>query len=168
MLPSTSGKISSNTVYIPLKKQPKIPDFVELRGLPIRIVIPSITVDKEILPGIYDENSESWNVGGKSIHYAELSTPANNSGGNTLLYGHNNNNVFGKLSKLSINDQVVIYTDNNLILTYRFMEATDYNPQDTSIFTYMGPPQLTLQTCSGAFNQIRTLYSFSLVEAKKS
>lgn len=147
-----------NMSYVARIKKPA-PKAV-ISGKPFKISIPSIGLNKTIEDGVYNSEQSTWTLYGKSIHYALLSAPANDFEGNTLLYGHNNKNVFGNLKKIQVGDKVDIITDNNKIFTYKFSEKTDFSPTDTSIFDYSGTPLLTLQTCSGRFNEIRSLYMF--------
>jgi LPXTG-site transpeptidase (sortase) family protein len=133
-------------------------------GLPIRIYIPKLSFDREILKGDYDPSSEVWNVTGRGVHYAYPSSQPNDYAGNTLIYGHNNPHVFGPLKKLTAGDALEIYTENNLRFTYEFVGYNDYTPADVTILSYEGPPQLTLLTCVGYFNEIRRLYTFKFIK----
>lgn len=143
------------------------PEKVVQSGVPKRITIPKLNLDKEVLPGVYDTASQSWNVSDIGVHYAELSQPVNDSAGNTLIYAHNNRLAFGRLFILEPGDTVLIETANNLLFTYVFNSADDFDPQDTTLFTGTDSPTLLLQTCSGYFNEYRRLYSFSLQSVEK-
>ena len=92
-----------------------------------------------------------------------MTAPSNNQSGNTFIYGHNRPAVFAKLSKLQIGETVKVYTDNNHTFTYKFRSAYETSPNDASLFEYDGAPILTLQTCSGLWDQNRYLMTFDLV-----
>jgi LPXTG-site transpeptidase (sortase) family protein len=141
-------------------KKPMPIEKTVIIGKPMRITIPSLNIEKDIIDGVYNSEQKTWNVEGRSVHYALPTRMANDSDGNTLLYGHNNKHVFGSLKNLSAGDLVQIFTENNKVFTYKFLHKSDYVPSDTSIFNYSGPPILTLQTCSGPLNEFRSLYLF--------
>lgn len=136
-------------------------------GVPKSISIPNLPLDKEVLPGIYDSSKGTWNLSDVGVHYAYPSVPLNDFGGNTLLYAHNNRLAFGRLYLLKKGDKALMHTDNGYLFTYTYVSSRDYQPEDTSIFTYQGPPTLTLQTCTGYFNETRRLYSFTLDSVEK-
>ena len=131
-------------------------------GVPIRISIPAIDIDRPILPGNYNEISGIWELSDGGIHFAAPSSPVNDYSGNSLIYGHNSRLVLGKLVDLKQDDKVQIITDNNLKFTYSLAGHKDSSPSDTTLFNENGPPTLILQTCSGLFNEIRSLYIFNL------
>lgn len=136
-----------------------------ITGTPTKITLERLTIDLAVAPGYYNAKDKSWTLTGDKAHFATLSQPTNNSRGNTLIYGHNNKQVFGALSNVRAGDRVRILTDNGHIFVYEFVSAYTTNPEDSSIFNYQGSPTLTLQTCSGIWSQNRTLFSFRLVEA---
>lgn len=136
-------------------------------GQPIKIIIPELRISKEILPGIYDVPSNSWIVSDIGVHFASLSNPPNDYLGNTLIYGHNNKFTFGPLQYLEAGNIAEVYTENNLKFTYIYKQVVDFDPNDTSIFDYKGKPKLSLQTCTGWLNQIRSLHQFDFVKVEK-
>jgi len=135
-----------------------------LSGYPIRISIPSLVLDLAVIDGIYDWQSQTWTLSSDKAHFATLTTLPNNQEGNTFIYGHARHQVFASLSELEIGATATITTDNGLHFTYRLQYVTETDPNDDSLFSYEGPPILTLQTCSGFWYQNRQLFTFSLVE----
>lgn len=145
-------------VHQPL--QPRlIPAIV---GTPVRIVIPSLSIDLPVGIGSYNPQSASWNVDLTKAYYADVSMPINNSNGNTLIYGHAQAPVFGRLSAIQPNATVDVYTDNNYVFHYTYQSMAKVLPTDTSVFRANGPPTLTLQTCTGDWDAYRAMYSFRL------
>ncbi len=140
-------------------------DYIE--GRPVRIVIPSLHIDLQVVNGYYNSKKQTWTLTKDKAQYAVMTPQANTAGGNTFIYGHRNKYVFGQLSKIKTGAEVMVYTENNHRFTYRFNGAIETNPSDNSLFTYRGaPPKLTVQTCSGAFNQNRQLFTFTLEGAQ--
>jgi LPXTG-site transpeptidase (sortase) family protein len=136
-------------------------------GMPKRLVIPSLNFDRDILKGEYDAAKNTWNVSGTGVHFAYPTSQPNDYSGNTLIYGHNNKNVFGPLKKIKSGDIVEVITSNNLKFTYTYDKYEELEPGNVSIFFYEGDPVLTLQTCSGYWNEIRRLYTFKYVKVEQ-
>lgn len=146
---------------------PRTKEIVVLSGKPIKITISALAINKEVLPGVYDSTNNTWVVSDSGAHYAGPSVPPNDQSGSTLIYGHNNKFTFGPLQYLEPGDLVQVITDNNLQFTYVYVARNDFSPSDTSIFDYAGPPTLSLQTCTGWLNEIRSLYTFNLQKVDK-
>ncbi|HEY5442810.1 MAG TPA: sortase [Candidatus Saccharimonadales bacterium] len=131
-------------------------------GLPARIVIPASGVDLPVDQGYYDSTTDSWTLSGYHAQFAMLSTLANNYGGETFIYGHNNNYVFGALRHVTPTPgaTALIYTSNGHVFAYTFRSAQSLGPTDTAILDYSGPPIMVIQTCTGSLNEWRTMYTF--------
>jgi hypothetical protein len=134
-------------------------------GQPSRIVIPSSNIDIPVNPGSYNASQGSWSLSGYYAQYATISALANNVAGDTFIYGHNNDFVFGSLRHDTPTEgaEALIYTSNGHILEYSFENSFSLAPDDTSILDYSGPPILTVQTCTGSVNEWRTMYRFDYV-----
>lgn len=129
----------------------------------MRIVIPAAAIDLPIVDGNYNEADGSWTLNDTVAQFATISTLANDTSGNTFVYGHGTDLVFARLaaSQLPIGSQALIYTDNNRVFSYTFQSMRDLTPDDTAVFDYVGPSILTVQTCTGMFSEWRTLYQFN-------
>lgn len=147
----------------PVVHTPKPPEFILVSGKPVRIVIAASNIDLPIDEGYYSPEDGSWTLSSDHAQYAMMTTLANNASGNTFIYGHGTDQVFAKLatSPPAAGSQAIIYTDNGHILSYTFDASRDLAPDDTSVFDYEGPSILTIQTCSGAVSEWRTMYQFS-------
>lgn len=138
-----------------------------MAGLPNRIVLPDLGIDLKVLPGYYDPPTNSWTLSGYNAHFAMVTTAPNNHDGNTMIYGHNNMNVFGRIKPIQSGYKAIVYTENNYSFTYSYVSTVGLEPQDTSVFDYTGPPILTIQTCSGNWNEVRQMYTFKLQNFNK-
>jgi len=136
-----------------------------LQGTPVRIQIPSLKIDLQVIPGLYNRTSKTWTLTKNKAQYATITPPANNQAGNTFIYGHNRAEVFASLLRIKPGALVTLTTDNQHTFTYRYRASVTTNPNDDSLFHYQGPPILTVQTCSGAWYQNRQLFVFDLVSA---
>jgi LPXTG-site transpeptidase (sortase) family protein len=156
---------SPGVVYVPVinpRPKPDVP--IVLSGKPLRLEIPAIILNRELLDGIYTPEDGSWTLTPRGIHYAIGSALANNQSGSTFIYGHNNRHVFGPLPKLNVGEEAIVTTDNNLVFTYRYTARETLKPDNTSPLSYTGSPRLTLQTCSGNWYQNRELFYFELTK----
>lgn len=133
-----------------------------ISGKPTRIVINEYGIDLPVDEGFYDESSNSWTLSESHAQFAMMTFLANNISGNTLIYGHGTDQVFGQLNELkpTATTTALVYTDNNHLFSYSFQSMLDYTPEDTSIFSYSGPPILTIQTCSGPLSEWRSMFQF--------
>lgn len=137
-----------------------------ISGKPVRIRVPSVGIDVEVVDGIYDESSSTWTLAEKQAHYAVMTSPANDKAGNTFIYGHNNKHVFGKLLKSSIGAEAIIETDNGKLFTYKLTSFQDVKPRDVAALQNQDHPVLTVQTCSGRWSENRRLFTFDFVKVE--
>lgn len=132
-----------------------------IQGTPARIIIPSLNIDVAIDVGTYNSVDASWTLSGYHAQYADLTVPANNSNGNTLIYGHNNKYVFGRLrADIPANTQVEIIATNGNHFYYTYVGSQSVTPDDVSLFSYTGSPMLVVQTCTGSWHEQRKLATF--------
>lgn len=137
------------------------------QGTPTRIVIPSLSIDLPVGVGSYNPDNGSWTVDTTQAYYADVSMPINNSNGTTLIYGHAQSTVFETLPQIQPNAEAVVYTDSGFTFHYQLTGRRDVPPNDVSVFTASGLPKLVLQTCIGAYDELRALFSFRLVAIEK-
>lgn len=134
-------------------------------GTPKRLVVPSLGIDVKIATGAYDRNTNSWTLSDTKAYFANVSVPANNINGTTLIYGHAKPAVFEALPNVASNARVQLYAADHVFI-YRLTSKKEVTPTEIGVFTEKGPPRLVLQTCTGAWYQNRTLFTFKLIEVK--
>lgn len=144
----------------PVKLPPKV-----ISGKPIRIVIESHSIDLPVDDGTYDSTSQSWSLSPDHALYATMTAPANDHAGTTFIYGHGTDAVFGRigLNHPAAGSVAQLYTDNGQVFSYVLKDIRDLTPSDTQLLadTSVGPPQLIVQTCTGTFDEWRTIFTFS-------
>lgn len=131
-------------------------------GIPVRIVVPSVTIDLPVRTGSYDAATQTWTLDKQSAFYASNTVPVNDNNGSTILYAHAQWGLFAKIPDISTGATAQVYTDSGKVFSYTFASTRQVKADDTSIFVSTGPPMLTLLTCSGPFDTYRTLVSFTL------
>jgi LPXTG-site transpeptidase (sortase) family protein len=137
-----------------------------IQGKPIRILIPRLIIDDQIVEGRYLFTSTSWSVSKTNANYAVNTPLPNNTSGKTLLYGHWTDQVFGRTKNLAVGDTAYVYTDNGHLLQYAFVSDELVSPLDTSVLhNVAGSPGIILMTCEGSHAQERRLMHFNLVKA---
>lgn len=139
------------------------PQIERIAGMPSRMVIPSLGLDHQILPGVYDAASQTWTLNEYDVHFALPSMQPNNISGGTFLYGHNYTHTLGKLTRLQPGATVDIHTDNGHLFTYRYEAVENTDPSNVAVFQYEGKPRLSIQTCAGWLNKLRGIFHFSLI-----
>jgi LPXTG-site transpeptidase (sortase) family protein len=138
------------------------PQSDTITGYPVRLQVPSLAMDLQIVDGVYNEKTHAWSLSRDKVQYALPTVQPNNKAGNTLLYGHYRPEVFARLHKIQPGAEVIVTTDNGRVFSYTFTRSQTVAPSDTSIFGYSGDPRLTIQTCTGAWMQDRQFFFFAL------
>jgi LPXTG-site transpeptidase (sortase) family protein len=123
-----------------------------------RIELDSATVDVDVIDGYY---AVPWfDVG----HHADSANPGES--GNSIFNGHvltiNAGRVFYRLKELEPGDAVFVYTPDYrtgwaVASTFAVADGND------AFLTQTDVPQLTLYTCTGAFNPLERSYAERLV-----
>lgn len=141
---------------------PPPPERVVIAAKPVRIVSERIGLDLPVSDGVYDPVKQTWTLSDNHAHFATLSAVPNDFQGNTLIYGHNYDWVFGILEYLRPGDTLQLYGEDGRVFQYVYQDTQKLTPEDNSVFRYDGVPSVTVQTCSGRFNESRQMYNFIL------
>lgn len=150
-----------------LNQQNSVEKTVEvIEGKPVKIYIPEIGVATNIIDGNYEETTNTWNVSNTDAQFATISRLPNNQDGNTLIYGHNSQNIFGPTKKLKTGYMAYVLTENGRLFEYKYVSSEEVSPDNTDIFNYTGSPRLTIATCTGLFNEKRNLMYFDLISVR--
>lgn len=137
-------------------------------GTPNRVIISSLGMDLAVGPGSYDPNTGNWTIDDTKAYFADVSVPANDRGGTTLIYGHNQGPVFGALHTILPSSEAIVYSDTGFVFHYIYQSMRQVLPNDTSVFQDTGKPVLVLLTCSGGWDTYRSLYTFKLESVSRS
>lgn len=152
-----SEPIITYTLPLPAPKE-----VVVQEGNPASLTLPTLSIEKPVLDGQYSYESNSWSLTPTGVHYATMTSLPNDYAGNTFMYAHNHVDAFGPLENLNIGEKAIITTTNGLVFTYVYTAYEEFNPEDTSALSNTKTPQLTLQTCSGSWNESRKMFYFDL------
>lgn len=166
-----SAKASAGPFVYAAPSNPSTPQQNLVSGYPIGVQVPSLIApenrDIQVVPGVYNPGTKSWNVGLSVAQYATPSVLPNNLTGNTVIYGHYRPEVFAYLHLIKPGAMATVTTSNGYAFTYKYVGTYALAPNNTTVFSYSGGPILTLQTCSGAYFQNRQMYQFDFVSYTK-
>lgn len=154
--PTTVAPVNQTIAQAPPEK-----DIVS--GHPNHLDIPSLNMSLAVSDGTFNAKTGQWTLSLDHAHYATISALPNSELGNTFIYGHYRPEVFARLHRIAIGSEATLTTDNGYKFIYKLQNVRETNPKDASIFAYQGAPQMTIQTCSGAWFQNRQFFTFSLV-----
>jgi LPXTG-site transpeptidase (sortase) family protein len=105
----------------------------------------------------------SWEISAHGVSY--LSTSAlPGAMGNSVLYGHNWQNILGKLPNIQVNDPIRITFANGAKRLFSVTSVSSVSPDDTKILAETKTPRLTIYTCEGTFDQKRFVVYASLMK----
>ena len=145
--------------------KPDSPRFVVISGKPVRITIPDYGIDLPVDDGSYNSATGLWTLSDTHAQFATMTANPNNYRGNTFIYGHGTDAVFGKIGSNTpqIGTIARVYTANNHVFLYKFLDARSLAPTDTEVFNNImdSQPTLTVQTCTGIFSEWRTMFRFA-------
>lgn len=118
---------------------------------PVRIIIPKIPVDLEVTPArIIGSKWETTNSG--ASYMMGSSVPSEK--GNTVIYGHAKNEIFGGLKKVKTGDAIYVLTAEKWY-RYKVAEVRSVKPTDTEVIAPTTEKTLTLFTCTAFLDSKR-------------
>jgi LPXTG-site transpeptidase (sortase) family protein len=138
-----------------------------MSGHPVRVVATSVGVDMPVVDGFYDKSSGDWTLYDDKAQFAAMTTEPNDKSGQTFIYGHATQRVFGKLLNMKVGQTVDVFTSNGYKFTYTLKETETVTPQNTGILSYEGSPRLLLQTCVGTFSENRKFFILDFTHVEK-
>ncbi len=148
-----------------VKKADPVPESIS--GHPVRIVASSVGVDMPVVDGFYDKSNGDWTLYNDKAQFAAMTTEPNDKSGQTFIYGHATQRVFGKLLNMKAGQNVDVYTSNGYKFIYTLKETETVTPQNTGILGYTGAPRLLLQTCVGTFSENRKFFILDFTTVEK-
>lgn len=168
--------VPTQTLSSPMPSPPPEPTPAPSAGPVVRLVIPSIKVDRAVVPvdlrrgssGQLEWNTEKlFSTRNRPDLVGQLAVSTNpGDGSNIVLLGHNYNEggvfwegVFVNLKSVKVGDHIIVYTQNGGEFTYqvRLVKKVPWREQNSKELEkhqkYIWPTeqeQLTLITCGGA------------------
>lgn len=178
----TISTVALTAAGLPLLKTPTLysdaaPELIQISdlplpapktvsGKPVRLAVPRLGLDLAVVDGVYNPQSKTWSLGKTTAQFAVTTPLANDTAGNTFIYGHNTAAVFRPLMQLRQDDEVVLTTDNGLKFYYRYRTSFDVQPHEVSAIKHQGQPMLTVQTCVGQDWEHRRMFQFDFIRVE--
>lgn len=122
--------------------------------LPTEIIIPSINIDLPVDPGQIKDGV--WQISDSKATFLNTSA-APGSGGNSVIYGHNKEVIFGNLPYLSIGQKISLKTRSGKIYNYIADQKYFVGPDRVDLVSPTNQEELTIYTCWGLFDQERAV-----------
>jgi LPXTG-site transpeptidase (sortase) family protein len=140
----------------------------------VRLTIPAIKLDTVVRQGgivVDAAGHPAWQtLPFVAVHYGDF-TSLIGSRGNAVIAGHvvtlNEGNVFRFLYKISLDDQIQVWDDQEREHDYRVVDVKLVPPSDTSVMAPTRDQTLTLITCGGSFDPAKREFSDRLVVTAK-
>lgn len=131
-----------------------------ISNYPTRIAIPKYNVDIDIklaklINGVWEVNNDSANFGIGSSLPGET--------GNTVIFAHARDNLFGSLIYVKEGDLVAIQTKDGNWYNYKVNLKKEVEPNQTELVSQTSDKRLTLFTCSGFTDSKRLIITASLL-----
>jgi len=146
-----------------------VPPIPYIEGRPVKLEVPSVGITMAVIDGAYDSATRSWTLSHDKVQFDTSSSLANPRDGNTFIYGHATEAVFGPLLKIQPGAMAYVTTETGWKLTYQLTSHEVVEPTNTSVLRYSGPSRLMLQTCTGpTLSEFRQLFYFSYVSYEKA
>jgi LPXTG-site transpeptidase (sortase) family protein len=119
---------------------------------PKTIYIPKINKTLGISAGVVSDNR--WTISETGVSYLST-TPVPGSAGNSVLYGHNKQDIFGKLVELQKDDVIYVVLGNGNFAKYSVVETKQVKPNQVEILNNTSDSRLTIYTCTGFLDSAR-------------
>lgn len=129
-------------------QQPVISDKI----LPSRLVIPSVQIDLPLIPSEIKEGQ--WETTDRGVSYLKGS-PIPGDRGNSIMYGHNWENLLGPLIGVKPGDTLQVVFSSGERKTFVIAGIMTVTPDQTHILNETNDRRITLYTCTGFMDSKR-------------
>lgn len=151
-----------------LTQTPTVMPTMPVYGLPVRLVIPQINIDTNIINvGLTPDGSMESPESMVDVGWYEYG-PRPGERGSAVIAGHQGVGayaVFMNLYKLKVGDVFLVLDSNNKSIFFKVREIKEYNPNEHPEEVFFGSDgyHLNLITCSGNWDRTRWTMSKRLV-----
>ncbi len=126
---------------------------------PVSIRIPSIAVELPIEQSAITNNT--WTTSHIGVSYLTTS-PLPGTWGNSILYGHNWNNILGSLKDAKPGDEIQIKFNTGTKRRFIINTMGTVTPDQTHVLLPSNDVRITLYTCSGFLDNKRLVVTATL------
>lgn len=133
-----------------LHKHPKT--VVKASNPPVRIIVKGLSIDLPVVPSRI--NGGSWETTSEGVSYL-VTSPVPGETGNSILYGHNWNNLLGDLVRIRPGDKITVVYKDTSKKTFTVELTGVVTPDQTHILSPTKDKRITLYTCTGFMDSKR-------------
>lgn len=119
---------------------------------PVRVVIKNLQLDLPIYPAKI--KNQEWETTAKGISWLNF-TPVPGEKGNSIIYGHNWENLLGKLDRIKPGAKIEIYYADASKKTFTVNTTAIVSPNEISVLEQAEDRRITMYTCTGFFDEKR-------------
>ena len=123
-----------------------------LPARPFKLYIPKIAKILYVSDGYVVDNR--WSISETGVSYL-TSSAAPGQIGNSVIYGHNRNDILGYLPKVTTGDPIFVVLANGDYVKYEVAETKVIEPTQVEILDQTHDSRLTIYTCSGFLDTAR-------------
>jgi sortase A len=131
---------------------PQLTTEIKEEELPQRIVIDKIKLDLAVFPAQISDGH--WETSKEGASYL-LGSGLPGKNGNVIIYGHNQNYLFGPIRWLNAGEDVKLINKKGEEYIYSIIQTKTVKPEAIEILAPTEEPILTLYTCTGFFDRER-------------
>ena len=130
---------------------PLWPEWISIKNRDITV---------EVTAGGYEDGK--WILDGNYVLYLPTSDKLG-QGGNTILYAHNREKLFGNLKNVSIGDTVLLGDSHGKIYAYKVYSREYIKPYEVEKINTDKRNTVTLFTCDGWFDEERLVVKAEII-----
>ena len=144
----------SREEILSFSETPKFEEEISEDLFPSQIQIPRVRIDLLISPA--KAEGEIWEISKDGASYL-LGSGIPGRKGNSIIYGHNKNNLFGPIRWLERDDEIKVINRKGEEFIYKVKETKTVSPENIEVLAPTEEPTLTLYTCTGFADQKRLI-----------
>lgn len=133
-------------------EKPKAVVQVQAKNIPARINIPKIKISLPV--DVSSIKGGVWEISPRNASFLDISEGLG-QGGNTVIYGHNKNSIFGPIRWLKKGDEIEVVDKSGKAFKYEVVETVTVGPDAIEYVEPKDNEILTLYTCTGLFDSKR-------------
>lgn len=118
----------------------------------VSLEIPRVGIFANVEEGSISDGK--WKLSTESVmHLTSSVTPG--EVGNSIIYGHNWQSLFGKLDKVAVNDDIFVTLSSGEKIGFQVEYIYEVSPKQVDILKDVDHPRITIYTCSGFLDSKR-------------
>jgi len=142
----------SREKILSFSRAPEFKEEISEDLFPSQIQIPKVKIDLLVSPA--KAKNEIWEISKDGASYL-LGSGVPGRKGNSVIYGHNKNNLFGPIRWLKVGDEIRIKNRKGEEFLYKVKETKTVSPENIEVLAPTKDSTLTLYTCTGFMDRQR-------------